>query len=128
MISLSPKLQLAIKGREISYLYKNGWSSQGGGRMASLRRAHQVLKMKLPSVGEWATTSPHSFTNVQTKIKGRRVRHLLGVWAATSRVRHLSKRGAPLNTHVPISIKIWNQSIANQPYLVSFDSFLTFSI
>jgi hypothetical protein len=28
--------------------------------MASPRRAHQVLKVELPSVGEWAATSPHS--------------------------------------------------------------------
>jgi hypothetical protein len=28
--------------------------------MASSRRAHQVLKIGLPSVGEWAATSPHS--------------------------------------------------------------------
>jgi hypothetical protein len=27
--------------------------------MASSRRAHQVLEMGLPSVGEWAATSPH---------------------------------------------------------------------
>jgi hypothetical protein len=28
--------------------------------MASSRRAHQVLGIELPSVGEWAATSPHS--------------------------------------------------------------------
>jgi hypothetical protein len=28
--------------------------------MASSRRAHQVEGMELPSVGEWAATSPHS--------------------------------------------------------------------
>jgi hypothetical protein len=90
-----PKLQLAKNGRELSYLYTNGWSSQGGGRMASSRRAHQVVEMGLPSVGEWAATSPTHQTCVKPKSKGRRVRHLSRVWAATSRVRHLSKRGAP---------------------------------
>jgi hypothetical protein len=28
--------------------------------MASPRRAHQVVVVELPSVGEWAATSPHS--------------------------------------------------------------------
>jgi hypothetical protein len=28
--------------------------------MASSRRAHQVLRIELPSVGEWAATSPHT--------------------------------------------------------------------
>jgi hypothetical protein len=122
-----PKLQLAKNGREISYLYKNGWSSQGGGRMASSRRAHQVLRVELPSVGEWAATSPH-ITHMSNKgQQERRVRHLLRVWAAISRVRHLSKRGAPPKSHVPISKKISTQSNANQMDLVPFDSFLTFA-
>jgi hypothetical protein len=67
------------------------------------RRAHGFSKegapsveVELPSVGEWAATSPHS-KHVSNKVNPRRVRHLLRVWAATSRVRHLSKRGAPLN-------------------------------
>jgi hypothetical protein len=28
--------------------------------MASSKRAHHVLKVELPSVGEWAATSPHT--------------------------------------------------------------------
>jgi hypothetical protein len=122
-----PKLQLAKNGREISYLYTNGWSSQGGGRMASSRRAHHVLEVELPSVGEWAATSPHTKHVSKQSQQERRVRHLLRVWAATSRVRHLSKRGAPPKSHVPISSKISTQSIANQLDFVSFDSFLTFA-
>jgi hypothetical protein len=41
--------------------------------MASSRRAHQVLAMGLPSVGEWAATSPHTITCVKPKhIEGGR--------------------------------------------------------
>jgi hypothetical protein len=101
----------------------------------SRRRAHGISKEGAPSVenevakcGRVGCHLSTLITSVQTKVKGRRVRHLLGVWAATSRVRHLSKRGAPLNTHVLISQKISSQLNANQPYLVSFDSFLTFVI
>ena len=65
-----PKLQLAKNGREISYLYTFGWSSQWGGRMASSRRAQHVLKVELPSVGEWAATSPHSLQVSKQKSKG----------------------------------------------------------
>jgi hypothetical protein len=35
--------------------------------MASSRRAHQVFGMELPSVGEWAATSPHTITCVIPK-------------------------------------------------------------
>jgi hypothetical protein len=77
------------------------------------RRAHGISKegapsgrVELPSVGEWAATSPHS-QHVSNQSQSRRERHLLRVWAATSRVRHLSKRGAPpYNPMCSISSKI----------------------
>ena len=53
-----------------------------------------------PSVGEWAATSPHIKQMSSQSIGGRRARHLSSMWAATSRVRHLSKGGAPPNVHV----------------------------
>jgi hypothetical protein len=62
-----PKLQLAIKGRELLLFIHKWVRYQGGGRMASSRRAHQVLEMGLPSVGEWAATSPHIHTCVKQK-------------------------------------------------------------
>jgi hypothetical protein len=84
--------------------------------MASSRRAHQVLGIELPSVGEWAATSPH-IKHMSKQSQGeRRVRHLLGVWAATSRVRHLSKRGAPPKPHV-LNLPNMHQSTANQVIL-----------
>ena len=122
-----PKLQLAKNGRTHSYLYTFGWSSQWGGRMASQRRAHHVVKDRLPSVGWGLPPLPH-LLHLSNQAQGeRRVCHLLRVWAATSRVRHLSKSGAPPKSHVPISSKISSQSIANQLDFVSFDSFLTFA-
>jgi hypothetical protein len=49
------------------------------------------------------------------------------VWAATSRVRHLSKGGALPNTHVPKSFQINLQSTPiNQLGFVPFDHSLTF--
>jgi hypothetical protein len=101
----------------------------------SRRRAHGISKEGAPCGRKWAAkcgmraaTSPTLITCVKPKVKGRRVRHLLRVWAATSRVRHLSKRGAPLNKHVPISLKIPTQSLANQVDLVPFDSLLDFCL
>jgi hypothetical protein len=85
------------------------------------RRAHGIFKEGAPSVRNGAakcgrvgchlSTHPHMS---KTKVKGRRV-------------RHLSKRGAPPKSHVPISSKISTQSIANQLDFVSFDSFLIFA-
>jgi hypothetical protein len=75
------------------------------------RRAHGISKEGAPCgssgaakcgrVGCHLSTHQH----MSNKVKGRRVRHLLRVWAATSRVRHLSKRGAPPKTHVLKSSK-----------------------
>jgi hypothetical protein len=83
--------------------------------------------VELPSVGEWAATSPHIKHMSNKSQRGRRVRHLSRVWAATSRVRHLSKRGAPPNTHVPKSSKIPTQSFVNQVDLVSLDYLFDFA-
>jgi len=82
--------------RESSFLFIHKW-------VMISRRAHGLSKEGIPSVENRAAKCGRVgchlstlITSVQTKVKGRRVRHLLGVWAATSRVRHLSKRGAPL--------------------------------
>jgi hypothetical protein len=98
------------------------------------RGAHGIFKegapsgrSRLPNVRERAATSPHIPTCVKSNSRGRRVRHLLRVWAATSRVRHLSKRGAPPHRHVLKSSKIFPQSNVNQVILSPFDSFLTFA-
>jgi hypothetical protein len=53
-----------------------------------------------PSVGEWAATSQHIKQVSNQRIGGRRARHLSSMWAATSRVHHLSKRGAPPKQHM----------------------------
>jgi hypothetical protein len=59
--------------------------------MASLRRAHQVLKMRLPSVGEWAATSPH-FKQVSNEIISKeRVPPLLFVGCHLKRVPPLQE-------------------------------------
>ena len=67
-----------------------------------MRRAHGMSEEGAPSGGRRAAkcgmraaTSPTLTTLVKPKSRGRRVRHLSRVWAATSRVRHLSKRAAP---------------------------------
>jgi hypothetical protein len=72
-----------------------------------MRGAHGISKEGAPcgkrraaKCGMRAATSP-TLNKCQTNAQGeRRVRHLLRVWAATSRVRHLSKRGTPHNRHV----------------------------
>jgi hypothetical protein len=97
------------------------------------RRAHGISKEGAPSgrsgaakcgrVGCHLSTHPHMSNKSQ---RGRRVRHLSRVWAATSRVRHLSKRGAPPKAHVPKSSKIPTQSIANQHDLVPLDYLFDF--
>ena len=62
--SLSIKLQLLNKEERALYLYKNWWSYQGEGRMASSRKAHQVVWYGLPSVRIEGATSPHLSTSV----------------------------------------------------------------
>jgi hypothetical protein len=79
---------------------------------------------KCGRVGCHLSTHPHMSNKSQQE---RRVSHLLRVWAATSRVHHLSKRGTPPKSYVPISKKISTRSNANQVILSPFDSFLTFS-
>jgi hypothetical protein len=96
--------------------------------MASSRRAHQVLGIRMPSVGERAATSPHIQTSVKSIKLKRRGRHLLKC-GLPPQEGATSPRGAHLlNSNVLISLEICNQSIANQLYLVPFDSFLTFAI
>jgi hypothetical protein len=100
-----------------------------------MRGAHGISKEGTPCgkggaancgrVGCHLSTHQHM---CQSKAYGRRARHLSYLWAATSRVRHLSKRGAPLNTHVPKSVKIPTQSFANHMDLVPFDSLLDFCL
>jgi hypothetical protein len=65
MMSLSTKLQLTSQGGELSYLY-NKWV------MIPRRGAHGLFKEGatsvvngLPSVGEWAATSPHTTNKCQ---------------------------------------------------------------
>ena len=125
IISLSSKLPLASNGRETSYLYNNGWSFQWGGRMASLRRAHHVVRGGLPSVGRGPPPLPHSIqvSNISQE-EGGRACHLSRVWAATSRVRHLSKGGALPNRHVQETLN----SIFNQSSISLGLSPLTFSL
>jgi hypothetical protein len=70
----------------------------------------------------------HTYYMCQIRSQQREGRHFFTLGAATSRGRHLSKRGAPLYAHVLKSLKIWDQSNANHFYLVPFDSLLTFAI
>jgi hypothetical protein len=67
------------------------------------RRAHGFSKEGAPSVEDEAAECGRVGYHLSTLITcvkqsqwKRRLCHLLRVWAATSRVRHLSKRGAPL--------------------------------
>jgi hypothetical protein len=84
-------------------------------------------RKKAAKCGMRAATSPTLITCVKPKVKGRRVCYLLRVWAATSKVRHLSKRGAPLNKHVPISSKIQTQLLANHMDVVPLDYLFDFA-
>jgi hypothetical protein len=87
-----------------------------------MRRAHHVVEEGAPSGREWAAkcgmraaTSPISKTHVQSKTWHIRARHLSKLWAATSRVRHLSKRGALSKKHMLKS----SYHIINQPSIKS---------
>jgi hypothetical protein len=99
------------------------------------RGAHGFLKEGAPSVrfgaakcGRVGCHLSTLVTSVKSIAKSRRGRHFLGLWAATSRGRHLSKRGAPLNAHMLISKKISIQSSANHMDLVPFDYLIDFAI
>jgi hypothetical protein len=118
--SLSIKLQPKNERRKL-FIYTRG--------------AHGLLKegapsgvSGLPSVGDKGATSPNPFTKCQSNPNQRRGRHLYGLWAATSRGRHLSKRGAPPFPHVLKSKRICHQSQSNQSYLVPFDLLIDFAI
>ena len=112
-------------------------TNKWGGRSSYLytRGAHGLLKEGAPSGMEKAakcgSTSCHlsilqPHVNINHKQRGGR--HLHQPWAATSRGRHLSKRGAPLFPHVLKSNEISIQSSANHMDLVPFDHLIYFAI
>ena len=112
-------LQLANKRKKL-FIYRRG--------------AHGLLKEGAPSGGmwaakwrEWAATSLTLRPHVKSIAELRRGRHFNGLWAATSKGRHLSKRGAPPKAHMLISKKIFTQSNLNQVYIVSFDLLIDFA-
>jgi hypothetical protein len=98
---------------------RGAWPPQGG------RTKWKDMGCQVWEQGRHLSTHTNMCQQSQTQRGGR---HLFELWAATSRRRHLSKRGAPLFSHMLISIKICNQSYANHFYLVPFDSLIDFSI
>ena len=96
--------------------------------MASSRRAHHMLIKGLPSVREEGATSPYISTSVNQTQAQRGGRHLFEPKAATSRGRHLSKRGAPPKAHKLKSNKIYHQSNPNHMDIVPFDPLIDFVI
>ena len=122
------KLQANKWGWELTYLYKRG-------RMGSSRRAHHMLKHGQPSVKARAAKCEgrgrhlsSSTTSVKPIQEWRRGRHFKSLWAATSKGRHLSKRGAPPKAHMLNLQKISNQSQSNQVYIVPFDLLIDFAL
>jgi hypothetical protein len=95
--------------------------------MASSRRAHQVLGSGLPSVESGLPLLSHYHHNVKSIAELRRGRHFNGLWAATSKGRHLSKRGAPPKAHMLISKKIFTQSNPIKYDIVPFDLLIDFA-
>jgi len=105
------------------------------------RGAHGLLKEGAPSgearaakCGEWAAkwgskgaTSPNPTNKCQSNSNQRGGRHLYGLWAATSKGRHLSKRGAPSYSHMLKSNVISNQSQSNHMDIVPFDLLIDFA-
>jgi hypothetical protein len=63
------------------------------------RRAHQVVRVGCQVWDEGCHLS-HIQKMSNQRFGRRRARHLSILWAATSRVRHLSKRGALPNAHM----------------------------
>jgi hypothetical protein len=100
----SQNSKLTNKRKKLTYLYTRG--------------AHGLLKEGAPSVRDGLPSVRrnrvpllhHLSTSVNQNLKPRRGRHFLQQRAATSRGRHLSKRGAPPFPHVLKSKKICNQS------------------
>ena len=115
------KLQANKWGGISSYLYTRG--------------AHGLLKEGAPSVGEWAAkcgewaaTSLTLLPHVKSNPNWRGGRHLFPSWAATSKGRHLSKRGAPPKAHKLKSNKIYHQSNPNHMDCVPFDLWIDFAL
>jgi hypothetical protein len=83
-----------------------------------MKRAHQVIEEGAPhgrakgcQVWDEGCHLSHIKQVSIQKIGRKRARHLSLLWAATSRVRHLSKRGALLHVHMFKT----KYSIINQP-------------
>jgi hypothetical protein len=108
-----------MRRKKLLFIHKRGaWPPQGG-RTKCWEWAAKC--------GEWAATSLTLPPHVKSIAELRRGRHFNGLWAATSRGRHLSKRGAPPKAHMLISKKIFTQSNLNQVYIVSFDLLIDFA-
>jgi hypothetical protein len=93
--------------------------------MASSRRAHQVVKWAA-KCEESGLPLLHNINKCQSN-PNKEEGATSFPWAATSRGRHLSKRGAPPFPHAQIK-KICNQSTPNQVYLVPFDLLIDFAL
>ena len=124
-----------LQNSTIGFLLLLQLKNERRGSLIYTRGAHVLLKEGAPSGdqrvakwGEWAATSPYSNYKCQSTFRWRRGRHFPYPWAATSRGRHLSKRGAPPKAHKLNLNVISHQSNLNHMDVVSFDLLIDFAI